>query len=104
MAFEVNSVPSPLSLGPMALQWQLADDDPRLAMERDEGGQLPRHPPTRDRGVDHAGQTPPGDIIEHVQDPEPAPVNELVLHKGTSKNCPDRAAGVESRGCSAGGA
>ena len=27
-----------------------------------------------------------------------------VLQMGTSKNCPDRAAGVESRGCSAGGA
>ena len=93
IAFEVSSVPSPLSLGPMAQQWQLADDHNGLAAPFDQRRQFPSHAATRNRCVRYCSKAFPRDVIDHVQHPEPPPTAELVMREPKVRAAKSRARG-----------
>src|SRR6267154_3210774 len=56
----------------------VADDRRRLAAPADDRVQRARDASPADRGVGHQRQTLAGAVVVHLQDPEPAPVGELV--------------------------
>ena len=57
----------------------VADDHAGLASPLDEGGKLPGYPVTGNRGVRDGGQALVGDVIDHVENPEPPAVGHLVM-------------------------
>ena len=68
MAFEVNLV---------LFRRQYA----RLAAHRDERVQLACHALAIDRGLDDGRQAFLGDVVDHVEDAQPATGDELVVHE-----------------------
>lgn len=63
-------------LGPV-----VTDDQAGLAAPGDQRRQFPRDAAARDRGVNHGGEAFLRDIVDHVEDPEPPPLGELVMHE-----------------------
>ena len=61
-------------LGPM-----VADDQAGPPPPGDQRHQFPRHAAPRDRSVDHGRQAFLRDIVDHVEDPEPPALDELVV-------------------------
>ena len=57
----------------------IADDEVGLAAPGDQRRQLPCNAAARDRGVDHGGEAFLGDVVDHVEDPEPPALGELVV-------------------------
>lgn len=63
-------------LGPV-----VTNDQAGPAAPGDECRQFPRHAATRDRGVEHSSQAFLRDIVDHVEDPEPPTLGELVVEE-----------------------
>lgn len=54
-------------------------DQDRLAIPDDERRQFPCNAAAQDQSVDHGSQTFLRDIVDHVKDPEPVAVGEVVV-------------------------
>jgi transposase InsO family protein len=78
MAFLINSVQSPLSLGPMAQQVQLADNNAGLSTALDQDCQFSRDTTSRDEGARGLCEAFPDDDVEH---PKSSVVDKLVMHE-----------------------
>jgi hypothetical protein len=65
----------------------IADDERRPAPPSHKGGELPRDPLARDRGVGHPCQALLRDIVENVEDAQTPPAGELVVDEVNGPAC-----------------
>lgn len=59
----------------------VADDQTGPASPFEESGEFTGHPTTGNRGVRDGRQALVGDVIYHVEDPEPPAIGHLVMHE-----------------------